>query len=105
MIKRVQPNVFDMQDELTNMPVDCADLEGIDLELWREKCEWGGGMVDDDDDGIGSILRGERTAHPAGGEQASASNPHIPTALTVHLRRVTPCMACTCTAEGVSPRK
>ena len=39
MIRRVQPNVFDVQDELMNMPVDCDQLDGIDLENWREKSE------------------------------------------------------------------
>jgi peroxidase len=44
MIKRIQPNVFDVQDELMNMPVNCEDLDGVDLEQWREKCELGGMM-------------------------------------------------------------
>jgi hypothetical protein len=45
MIRRVQPNVFDVQDELMNMPVDCAALDGIDLEHWREKGVDGRGIM------------------------------------------------------------
>jgi hypothetical protein len=37
IIQKIQPNVFDMQDELMNMPVDCEALDGIQLEYWREK--------------------------------------------------------------------
>ncbi|CAK5103457.1 unnamed protein product [Meloidogyne enterolobii] len=67
IIQKIQPNVFDIQDDLINAPVNCNDLEEIELEAWREKsyCEINGLKIE----------QGEN-------------------------RRTTPCVTCTCTAEG-----
>ncbi|KAF7634782.1 hypothetical protein Mgra_00005815 [Meloidogyne graminicola] len=43
-IQKIQPNVFDIQDDLINSPIDCKDLEEIEFDAWKEKafCEING---------------------------------------------------------------